>query len=384
MTTPIVTEKLLFKKYLGVAAAYPTLTYNSEQPARPSIYPSQIFSQIIPPTAPTAPANLNDPSWNVSGYITGDGNGVYTINNGNNIPSTTYGVIYTNKINPQLQYISKLYLSPVTSGTSYYFGNNSGTYIPNLLINSISAKYDPIGSYAMTLYSSNTIVNNNTYLPQNNPQWFVDNDSGNLYFTNGDWNNSPGGTPIISFYKYNGSIGLSTLPGATTMLSTLNVSGNTTLNAMTTMLSKLNVSGITTLNAATTMLSSLNVSGALTCSTSGYISAGTNTNINFSLSSTSLSITLPQTNYGAGIYHYTSTIADVSFNGGIMNGTYIIYISISSGTPNITIAKPNGNTKIFINGGPQTFNTLNSSSQYVILSVLFDGTNYFVSAANYS
>ncbi len=58
------------------------------------------------------------------------------------------------------------------------------------------------------------------------------------------------------------------VPGATTLSSSLNVSGVTTLNNTATCISSLHVSSVTTLNNTTILSSSLNVSGVTTLNSS--------------------------------------------------------------------------------------------------------------------
>lgn len=209
--TDIFTSDLIFKKFLGNAGAYPGASYALEVGnARPNVFSSlQIFSQSIPLVAPT--------DFVITSYLWGSlSNGSYT-----SITSTTtntspandlinIGQILTSTSYPYIQKIVGLHLSPITLGTSYRFADPTKSII-NYLNQTIPNNTDvKTGTYSYTLNSSNGFTygsSTNISFPSNStPNWFIDTDVGYLYFPNNDWNQSH--NPVISFYRYNGSIGL--------------------------------------------------------------------------------------------------------------------------------------------------------------------------------
>jgi len=209
--TDISTSDLIFKKFLGNAGAYPGASYALEVGnARPNVFSSlQIFSQSIPLVAPT--------DFVITSYLWGSlSNGSYT-----SITSTTtntspandlinIGQIFTSTSYPYIQKIVGLHLSPITLGTSYRFADPTKSII-NYLNQTIPNNTDvKTGTYSYTLNSSNGFIygsSTNISFPSNStPNWFIDTDVGYLYFPNNDWNQSH--NPVISFYRYNGSIGL--------------------------------------------------------------------------------------------------------------------------------------------------------------------------------
>ncbi len=210
--TNISTSDLIFKKFLGNAGAYPGASYALEVGnARPNVFSSlQIFSQPIPPVAPT------DSDFVITSYLWGLlSNGSYTsitLTSTNTPPDNLYniGQIWTSQSYPYIQKIVGLYLSPITKGTSYRFADPTKSVI-NYLNQTIPNNTDvKTNTYSYTLNSSNGFIygssTNISFSANSSPNWFIDTDVGYLYFPNNDWDMSY--NPVISFYRYNGSIGL--------------------------------------------------------------------------------------------------------------------------------------------------------------------------------
>ena len=205
---------LLFKKYLGVPESSTSNTFAQEEAgsSRPHIFPNtQLYSNPIPSIAPSGDPSLNKPNPTISnttspvdlvltGYVTSTGSISSTQ------PTPNLGTVYTSKTYPWIQYIQNLILSPVTDGLSYRFANPA-TYT-NLLANLIPFNYDPIlNSYTTYLYTSSQKYAGSTLV--NQKYYVIDADSGYLVFINNDWGTQYG-LPIISFYRYNGTIGIPT------------------------------------------------------------------------------------------------------------------------------------------------------------------------------
>ena len=190
---------LLLKKYLGVPETSTSNSFAQEAAgvARPSVFSnSQLFSQYISPKAP-APDDLI-----IDGYI--DINGGTGGTSGSN-----YGILYKSKTYPWIQYVKNLKLSPVVSGLSYRFANPA--IATNLLSNSIPFNYDPVNaSYKHVLNTSSGTYYGSSLVDQK--YYLIDVDAGYLIFINNDWPTSI--TPVISFYRYNGTIGIPTNIGS--------------------------------------------------------------------------------------------------------------------------------------------------------------------------
>ena len=230
---------LLLKKYLGVVETNISNTFAKEAAgnARPTVFTNQIYNSPIPNTAPSGPSTLNRPS-NISlptiiktsptpdlvftGYVSDSGsitstppsNISFSTNNGSVV--ITPGIVYTSKTYPYIQYIQHLQLSSsgLSPGTSYRYADPTSR--TNILQNMIPFNYDPAqGSYRNYLYTGN----GNSYLSTNsnliNQEFYlIDCDAGYLMFINGDYNERSLGAPLISFYRYNGVIGIPTNLGS--------------------------------------------------------------------------------------------------------------------------------------------------------------------------
>ena len=193
---------LLYKKFLGTPAAYPNNAPSQEAAgsSRPNIISQlQLFSQPIPNPAPNDFTTLY-------GYASINSSGKTLISITQPSGSVPYGTIYTSVSYPYIQKITLLPLTSITPNLSYYFNNPAFGSTSNLLANAIPFNYDPnTNSYNYFLYNSSEP--SNALMPYNTPTWFVDPDAGYLYFPNGNWT---GATPLISFYRYNGKMGIPT------------------------------------------------------------------------------------------------------------------------------------------------------------------------------
>jgi len=203
---------LLFKKYLGITYSN-TVTFDLEAPgnSRPKLFSnSQLYSQPIPSIAPSGPISLLTPqtitNTNISPDLVLTG---YTDQNGLISQTDNYlGTVYTSKSYPWIQYIKNLKLEAVIAGFSYRFTNPATKN--NLLSNVIPFNYDPANnSYTTYLYTSTgNKYNDLTSISQN--FYFIDIDAGYLIILNKNWDPIVHGLPLISFYRYNGSIGIPT------------------------------------------------------------------------------------------------------------------------------------------------------------------------------
>lgn len=189
-------QDFLYKKNLGVVNSQgPAISYQSETAgnARPRIISNlQLFSQPIPQNAPT--------DLGAAMFVNLDG----TILGFTDFSGLALGSIRTSVTYPYIQYVDKLKLSPA-SKYAYYFNNPGVSTNINLLSNAIPYNYNPSNTtWAYTVTSTN--------YPGGNVDpslYIVDTDAGYLYFVNTtDW--TPYGTPYISFYRYNGTIGIPT------------------------------------------------------------------------------------------------------------------------------------------------------------------------------
>jgi hypothetical protein len=186
-------QDFLYKKNLGVVNSQgPAISYQSETAgnARPRIISNlQLFSQPIPQNAPTG-TDLGPKK-----YVKADGT----------LDSSDIGLgsVQTSLTYPYIQYVDKLVLSSA-SKYAYYFNNPGISTNTNLLSNTVPYNYNPSNtSWAYKVTSSNYSGNVDPSL------YIVDTDAGYLYFVNTtDW--TPYGTPSISFYRYNGTIGIPT------------------------------------------------------------------------------------------------------------------------------------------------------------------------------
>jgi len=175
--------EVLFKKYSGSVDAFPGSSVSQEVAinAKPYVMSAQILSQAIPSTAPTS--------------LTKD-------------DSFTNGERYTNTEYPYIVKYSRLKLASIKPGFSYrYIGtdlaNPSNT---NLMSCAIPSNYDPTGTYEFAIYDYNGSV-----ISSSDPThpWVYDIDAGYLTFFHTVGWTEPSQLPTITFWRYEGTFGLS-------------------------------------------------------------------------------------------------------------------------------------------------------------------------------
>jgi hypothetical protein len=185
--------ELLYKKNFGYPYAYPGVEFYSEGVgnARPRIIPlNQIFSQPIPPVAPSVGLTLD---------------GGFPVDNGKRYTNTQY---------PYLIKYEKIKLKSAAPLRSYwYVGASYSDPSANILSNAIPSNYDEImNSYTVRLFIDSgsgeiPVGQNSTEYP-----WVFDADAGYVTFGN----SLPASTTVwISFWRYEGEFGLGSTAGAT-------------------------------------------------------------------------------------------------------------------------------------------------------------------------
>jgi len=206
---------ILYKKYvLGVQDAFINDLYTNETGAgliKPSIYPSlQIYNQPIPNNAPTDLTPLS----NINNYTTGTGQ-----SNGSTISTGKQ----TSISNPHIAYYQNIKLTDATNKSSrkvtYVYNIDQPSL--NILRNAIPSMYG--SGYGITVYDSvgATLANTSILVP-----WTFDPDSGILLFPNTLQN----GPPSISFWRYEGTMGLNNIFGDVSLNNRLTVVSDTSLN----------------------------------------------------------------------------------------------------------------------------------------------------------
>ena len=189
----------LFKKNLGIVDSQPGVSYKDESSgnAKTKLFSSQLFSQTVPLNVPT---DFTSPIQ----YVNANG----TLSNVNN----SLGMVQTSISYPYIQKVTSLKLTAVVNINTYRFNDPSTSGNINLLQNSIPFNYNPnlSNSYTYTLFAEK----GNPYsLSVSNPiatsKYIIDTDAGYLYIVGGDWV-STFGTCFVTFYRYNGTMGIPT------------------------------------------------------------------------------------------------------------------------------------------------------------------------------
>ena len=195
--------------------------------SKPAVLASQIFSQAIPSDDLTINAITSNLTSTSSGPLNTSGAQVDFMKNGQHTVLKTPGGV-TNisqrlisngtSINGVVyDYIVKynfIKLETISPGKSYAFAGQ-GQY--SLTQQAINPANSPSGLYDITIYHSNggwdDALNTAKGKITNEYAWNFDCDSGVLTFFNGDfpatYNGAPGNVPSISFWRYEGQIGLS-------------------------------------------------------------------------------------------------------------------------------------------------------------------------------
>lgn len=197
-TNTLVTDDLLYKKYLGVGDAFgPTTGYANEGlgAARPNVLASQVWSINIPTTAPPIPSVdatvwTKDNSWSYAGSERWQYNSL--------VDSTGSKV---------LTYYTKVPLAGqnLKPGASYWFTAADATNNPslNILRNAVPFNYDPAGGYTPKVYVGGSTTNTTSYDTEH--PWNFDPDAGFLTF----WIPWPAATTAtMTFWRYEGPFGV--------------------------------------------------------------------------------------------------------------------------------------------------------------------------------
>ncbi|NDE19116.1 MAG: hypothetical protein EB000_01555, partial [Alphaproteobacteria bacterium] len=187
-------QDVLSKKLIsGLATKNPGLSFTVESlSSRSAIFKNQIYGQDIPSTAPT---DLTTST-------------VIPAPEDNKDKSVT-GLQQESNNNKHIQKFTKLPLyDPIGSGKSFLYSTNQAI---NYLSQTIPYSFDPAGGYQYTVYGKNGSPMNpsDTTYP-----WVLDTDAGVLVFTGaGLPENDPRYPPNITFWRYNGTLGVGTTSG---------------------------------------------------------------------------------------------------------------------------------------------------------------------------
>ena len=235
MSTTDIRLDIAFKKVIGIADANPQGDISTEgNQARSSVLPNaQIYQQPIPSVAPAWSDMVLDTTFSSlnSGY------GAASAAAAGSITATVgYTQRYVSITYPYIAYYSTIPLKD-TTGTgnarfSYYYANSGTTagVSNNLLQYSIPSSYDPLGSYAISVYNINGIKKSST---DTTHPYFLDNDSGIITYTNGGSNNYsyPDGPPSVSFWRYEGAFGIQNFAIDMSMNKKLSVAGDVSMGS---------------------------------------------------------------------------------------------------------------------------------------------------------
>ena len=218
--------KILYNKYLGVSTTKRGSTISQEPGAVavPRIIPSlQIFSQTIPSIAPSLSACTKDASFSQV-----------------QVPSGNIAERWVSNAYPWIVYYKNVQLSIQQFQTSYS-GNFSGNYSGgtfnnvNLLSNTIPFNYDPLLSYnvLVNLFTASGVSTTfNVVSDDTSNPWSYDNSSGYITFYGlNTYTYLSYGNPIMSFWRYEGTYGLTGGPtGPTGFNGTVGSTGPTGFN----------------------------------------------------------------------------------------------------------------------------------------------------------
>ena len=183
---------LLLKKFFGKPSTNQDIPFYSEPSidARPGVFPSQIYADNIPTTAPAD--NL--------------------FNEGSGKDAMTDGTKSVCSTNSAITYYKKWQLVQVTNGNNQSFKGptDEGGTIDNILKDMIPFNYDPAGGYAVKLETSA-----GEQIFDGTGEWAIDPDAGILTFYHyedvSSIVNSTDKLPFLSFFRYTGNKGFSTI-----------------------------------------------------------------------------------------------------------------------------------------------------------------------------
>ena len=204
---------LLFKKLLGKPSTADTNPYFQEPSKisttdiniRPAVITSkQLYLDDIPATAPSelTSATLDD--------------------NGNNIEGSTTGKSSNNTIIKKYVKLPLIFVPGSAVGSSPH--SAISFYLPELQ-NAIPFNYDPVGSYLYELYKND----GSTTINYGQGEWVIDPEGGILTFYDTISGVTSALPPKITFYKYNGTIGL--YPISFTSNKEVNIANNLNVNS---------------------------------------------------------------------------------------------------------------------------------------------------------
>lgn len=210
---------VLFKKYSGTVDTTTLNTVNQEPPilASPKIIPSiQIYNQEIPNVAPTdLVLDLSPPPDAAPNIVGLDASGNMSLLCEKREYSMTY---------PWIVKYTNLHLTDMAlvSGYAYKFAGTNPQVpflgITNLLSQVLPFNYDPALSYQyyVNIWNGNTFIS--TKCDDSKNPWILDIDSGYLTFYSASPQLAP---PKITFWRYEGSMGLQSSVSPVTTKKTL-------------------------------------------------------------------------------------------------------------------------------------------------------------------
>ena len=107
--------------------------------------------------------------------------------------------------------------------------------------------------------------------------------------------------------------------------------------------------------------------------------------------STTLNVNFNNYLYGTGTFTFTtnSTVSAYAFSGGVVGGTYTILLIISGSTLTLTLTNESASITNRANFTSVVSTTSGSpgaktNPKYIILTVTYDGTNYYISASEFN
>ena len=181
---------LLLKKFFGKPSTNQDIPFYSEPSidARPGVFPSQIYADNIPSTAPAD----------------------NTFNSGSGKDAMADGSKSVSSANSSITYYKKWQLVQVTNGNNQSFKGPSDGSITNILQDMIPFNYDSAGGYAVKLETSG-----GDQIFDGTGEWAIDTDAGILTFYHyedvSSIVNSTDKLPYLSFFRYSGNKGFSTI-----------------------------------------------------------------------------------------------------------------------------------------------------------------------------
>jgi hypothetical protein len=224
---------LLLKKLLGKPSTLDTREFFQEpsRPSRPAIFQSQLYADVIPSTAPSDLQALTGSSLDDNGnvmlgsYVGRTSSTSPHIKRFIGIPLT--GITGAGGASFEALSATRSHPNGYANGSTVGNLGSTGTYT-RILQGAVPFNFDDAGSYYQNLYKANSGATIGSEIPAGatGGAWVVDNEGGIVTFyaysnISGVSDVSP---PTISFYRYVGTVGLST---SATVISDLLTSSNT-------------------------------------------------------------------------------------------------------------------------------------------------------------